>query len=477
MSEQAKELFCQPVYERVLLAYCFKSINNYYNMSFLISESDFLRPEHRFLYMIFNSLSSREVKKFDSSMVINEAKKNGIMENIGGYEYLNAIMSLEVENENLSYYINKILDISTKYRLYTNLQSNLETIEMEAKNDEVTSVDLIGKTESDVMNLSMESNAVKEATNLSDGIDEYIEERKSNPIKYCGISTGFSILDSRIDGLIPGALHVVCARPKHGKSTFLSTVAAYAAYTLHKSVLYVDTEMPFDQWRSRMLSMLSGVPERRVKHGGYTNQEYDNIKGAAQVIKKGKLFHEYMPGYNIGKLTAIYKKYKHIDDIELAIFDYIKTPSGSDFRNKKEYQLLGDVTTALKDLSGQLKIPFFAANQINRQQDIADSDRILRYSDIIMFLKPKDNEEIEKYGIDYGTYRLIITDSRRGGTTPQEGIDYQFIKTSLQIFESPQQRIDYESEEYKEKDEGMYDSGLENEKINSTSENNDEDEF
>jgi replicative DNA helicase len=142
--------------------------------------------------------------------------------------------------------------------------------------------------------------------------------------------------------------------------------------------------MPFDQWRSRMIAMLSGVPERRVKHGGYTEQEYFNLQQATDLIKKGKLFHEYMPGYDVGKLSAIYNKYKHVEGIELAVFDYIKEPPGGS-KDRKEYQLLGDVTTALKDMSGELQIPFLCANQLNRQKDIADSDRILRYADVLMF--------------------------------------------------------------------------------------------
>lgn len=456
MSEKIKELFCQPVYERALLSYCFKSIDNFYVVASKINDEDFLRPEHKLLYVILKTLSKTKIAKFDISMVINEAQKNGVLQQIGSYDYVNAITQMELDDKNLDHYIDKVLDSSTKYQLHCRLESNLAALEKDAKDDEVTATDLLGKAGNDVMTLSMQSKAVKEARNLADGIEEYIEERKNSPVKFCGISTGFEILDKRIDGLIPGTLHVVCARPKQGKSTFLSGVASYVAYDLFKPVLYIDTEMPFEQWRPRIIAMLSGVPERIVKHGGYSDQHYVNIKEAGNIIKGGKLYHEYMPGYSIDKLGAIYKKYKHIDNIELGVFDYIKSPPGADFRNKKEYQLLGDVTTMLKDLAGELDIPFFAANQINRQDDIADSDRILRYADVLMFLKPKPVEEVEKYGIDYGTYRLVITDSRRGGTTPPEGIDYQFVKKSLQMHEAIKQVINYDDREYQEKEELDY---------------------
>lgn len=455
MIEKTKEMFCQAVYERALLSYCFESTDNYYTVASKISDQDFLRPEHRLVWIMMGSLIKRGASKFDGSLIINEAESNGVLKDVGGYEYINAIIGMDLSDTNIDYYIKKVLDASTKFQLYMRLQLGLTEISKDATNEDVNATDMIGSVGKDVMELSLKSKAVKEATNLIDGLIEYIEERRNNPIEYCGMSSGFSILDKRIDGLVPGTLTVLCARPKHGKSTFLSNVGAYVAYHLLKPVLYVDTEMPFDQWRTRIVSMMSGIPERRIRHGGYTEQEYYNIKQALDLIKGGKFFHEYMPGYSVEKLAAIYNKYKHIEGIELAIFDYIKEPPGGS-KDRKEYQLLGDVTTALKDMSGELQIPFLCANQLNRQKDIADSDRILRYADVLMFLKPKEVEEIERGGTQAGGHKLVITDSRRGGTTPEEGIGLEFIKRTLQINEAKVQLIDYESKEYKEKEEIEY---------------------
>jgi replicative DNA helicase len=302
------------------------------------------------------------------------------------------------------------------------------------------------------MELATASKFLKDAVNLSDGIDDYILERANNPIEFCGISTGFTLLDKLIDGLVPGTLMVICARPKHGKSTFLSTVSRHVAYLVKKPVLYIDTEMKFDEYRPRILSVLSGVDERKVKHGGYTPQELHNLEQAARLIKTGKLYHEYMPGYSIEKIRTLYKKYKYREDIGLGVFDYIKEPSGENPTSRKEYQLLGDVTTALKDMSGELDIPFLAAVQTSRQQDVADSDRILRYADVLSFFKPKTSEEIEAGGIKAGNYKLVITESRRGGTTDLDGIGFDFVKRCLQIRESAIQHMDFDKHN-KEKDD------------------------
>jgi len=467
MLEKIKLAFKQSFYERALLSYCFNSINNYYSIAVSINPEDFLDYDHRLVWTLFEQLVSKGVKKFDSFLVINEAKSNNILtEQL--QSYIMAIASLDLSNTNLEFCKQAVIDASSKYKLYKSLVKNIRVVENSAENDKMSAGDLIGSVNKELLDLSLTSKSITEAKNLADGIDEFIESRKANPVEFCGISTGFSILDKRIDGLVPGTLTVLCARPKHGKSAFLSNVGAHVAYKLNKPVLYVDTEMNFEQWRARILAMLSNVSERRIKHGGYTDDEYERLMLAATLIKKGKYFHEFMPGYSIDKLVALYNKYRYAEGIELAIFDYIKSPSSADFRNKKEYQILGDVTTALKDLSGELDIPFLCANQINRQNDVADSDRILRYADVLMFFKPKTKEELDSvapFEKDYGNYKLVITDSRRGGTTPDEGIGYYFLKRLLKIEEAQKQLIDYDKFKNTEKDDVIEDDINEEDKI------------
>ena len=460
MSEASKAIFRQSSYERALLLFCINSIENYYTIASTVTGQDFLLPDHSMLWMIITTLVKRNVPKIDSELIIQEAESNGVLQSVGGYEYISSIMNMDIPEDNIDYYIDKVLNASTKHQLYVALSNNMSSLEAGANDDDLTSADVLGAAANDVMTLSMQSKAVKEATNLSEGFDDFIEEKMQNPVKYNGMSTGYPILDKRIDGLVPGSLTVICARPGEGKSTFLSNIGKHAAYVMQKPVLYVDTEMTFDQWRPRIIAMMSGVLERRVKHGGYNEQEMYNIQRAGELIKNGKYFHEAMPGYSVEKLVALFKKYKYVEDIGLAIFDYIKSPPGADFNVKKEFQLLGDVSTALHDLATELNIPFICASQLNRDMDVADSDRILRYVDNLIFLQPRGKDELESvrpFEKDYGYHKLTIKKARFGGTTPEEGIGYEFTKKILLITEASKQLIDYDSKENKEKEEIMHD--------------------
>lgn len=445
---EMKELFCKPTDERALLSYCFKSIDSFYDLVSKIESNDFLHHDHSTLFMLLAALTKQDVKSFDLPMIVNTAQQLlGDLSSVGGIEYLQSINEMRIDPKNFDIYLQNVLESSTKYKLYYTIHDDLKQIAENAK-DGLTGEELIGSIERKILDLSTESKSIREPRNLADGLRELIEERMGNPVKQMGLSTGYTILDRQIDGLVPGTLNIISARPKMGKSTFLSNIGYHVAYIADpaEAVLYVDTEMPFDQWRDRIVASMTGIKERAIKHGGYSREDYNKIMAAVKVMEAGKLFHEFMPGYTVDKLTALYKKYKLKHNIGLMIFDYIKEPDSSSIeRQRKEYQVLGDVTTKLKDLAGSLDIPCLTAVQVNREGAVADSDRIVRYADTIMQWMYKTTEEREAKGDDGGQYKLVVKETRRGGMTPEEGIGYLFHKTTLNIKEAepPDQIIDY----------------------------------
>lgn len=433
--EEAKEEFCRPGDERAILSFSLKGIDYFYSVCSKMTITDFLHPQHQLIFMIMKTLLDRGVKSLDLTALNAEAQSAGVFYNIGGYEYVQSIENMILSKDNFDMYLNNVLEASTKFQLFLKLNEGVSSVMANAKKG-LASADLIGSIESSVLDLSTRSRSIGEPRNLADGLREYVEEKSEKRVEMIGISTGYPILDKQIDGLVPGTLMIVSARKKMGKSTFLSNIAAHVALIDRIPTLYIDTEMSFGEWRDRMVSHMSNVPERTVKHGGYTPEDKAKILKCVDVIEGAELYHEFMPGYSLDKIVALYKKYKVTHNIGFGVFDYLKEPDSSSLeRQRKEYQVLGDVTTKLKDLAGTLDIPFATAVQINRSGDIADSDRIARYGDVIAQWMLKEEDEYEHGGDEGGRYKLVIRDSRRGGATPKEGIGYWFFKEQLTIRE------------------------------------------
>lgn len=432
-----KEIFCRPTDERALLAFAMQDVEHYYNIISRLAPEDFLYSQHEVLLMVMQSALTRGANTLDVQMLISECSANGVLDNVGGLKYLQSVNKMKVSPKNFEVYISAVAEASIKYRLYSILQNNMSDIATNAK-EGLSSVDLLSSVEANVLALSMRGVNVDEPKNLADGLKEFIEERRANKIELSGLSSGYPILDKQIDGMIPGTLLIVAARKKMGKSAFLTNIATHVATRQRVPVLYVDTELTFNEWRTRALSIVSGVAEREIKHGGYSDEVYQRLLKAEILVNKAKFLHEYMPGYSVDKLVALYKKYKHKENIGLIVFDYLKEPDSASLdRQRKEYQILGDVTTKLKDLAGQLDIPAITAVQLNRDNDIADSDRIARYGDVICHWGIREEKEQEEGGAASGTHKLVIKDTRRGGATNKHGIGYFFFKEQLTVKEVP----------------------------------------
>lgn len=444
----AKEHFCAYMDERILLSLAMNNIDCLYTLEARLDKMDFLSPEHSTLYTILRYMvSSMDIKSFDIPAVIDCAKNNQALDILGGSKYLYALHSMPLNPQNLNAHLEKVLDASGKYKLYCSI---CHANELLLANNSLA-VDLVAKIETDILDL-VTGPSLNEPHDLAEGVAEFLADRKENPVIQTGLSTGFPILDKQIDGLTNGALHVIAARKKMGKSAFLAVIARYVAFTLKLPVLYVDTELSFEEWRTRNIAGLSQVEERKIKHGDWNEIEAVQLAKSERIMEKNKLFHVYMPGYSVDKLIALYKKFKLKHNIALAIFDYIKEPDlKSVSGERKEYQILGDVTTKLKDMAGQLNIPVLTAVQLNRAADIADSDKIARYADIVAFWDMRDQKTLEQEKVEFGenrtrgNFKLVIKDTRRGGATPDEGITYKFKKQNLVITETlaPMQPVDY----------------------------------
>lgn len=458
--DHVRELLTEPVYERAVISHILKDADNYYDVLSKIDSSDLLHPRHAVIFSTLGKMSKEGVQHFDVPLLANELDKNGDLQFVGGVDYLESLNNFQITSTNIELSIKQVQEASTKLKLYSLLNSSQAAVVARTH----TSEELIGSVENSILDMSVKSRSIAEPQLLSDGLEEYIQNRRDNPVEMSGISTGYPILDNQIDGLIPGTLTVVAARKKAGKSALLTNIALHIALKEHKPTLYIDTEMSFNEWRDRALAAISGVDERIIKHGGFKSAVYDKLMiYGLERIKKGKIFHENMPSYSVDKVTALFKKYKYKEDLGFAVFDYIKEPSSASAdRNRAEHQVLGDVTTRLKDLANELNIPFLTAVQLNRANDVADSDRVARYGDVVAFWQPKTPDEMKEQiesGVNRGSHRLVIRDSRRGGQTPEEGIEYNFKKSILRIEEqSPdKQTVQYGNKSTDGADEGYAD--------------------
>lgn len=443
----------------------------------------FLTDMHQELFRHIHRLYHGGNTTIDINLLKTEIEMNGDLDRVGGLEMLKALYDKLVDPVNFNYYLNKVREAGLKYRLYLKINKIIENIyyNKSSSDDTKTADNLISEAEQGILSVAMGSSQTEEPVDLADRVDEILKERVENPKRIIGLPTGFEILDDAIDGLQPGKLYIISGRLKGGKSIFLLQTGLNIAYVIEnkQNVLFIDTEMDKNEHLFRALGMLSGVPVRSIERGTYySDPEFRNrVDQANKVMAKNRFHHKYYPSYTVEGIGALARKWKKKYDIGLLIFDYIKIPYGMDSKSLAEWQQLGGVTTYLKELSKELKIPVVAAAQLNREADeksrvatrmIGGSDRILQYADAGMALIKKSAKEVKEQpgGKWAGNRRISVIAARGGGEHP--GIDFIFYKTLTRLEEV---RRDYQTmmeSQVEEPDE--YESTSVSESISNTEE-------
>lgn len=448
--ENIKEILSNVSAERAIISILLKNIDNLITCSAenLYSEH-FAVDVNQVLYSVICYLSEEGVKNFDSNMIYSTIQDEEIkkqLDDFGGRDYIDTLIQSSILEENLKVYIKQVKDSSMKRFVYTlGKDIQVDVVKTKDVSEMVTTV------QKKILDISL-SNTNSEVTKLGTNAYERLKARAENPRDIFGYMIGWNKYDKITQGASPNDLIVCVAPSKTGKSTWLTNVAKRLSIDGDLSGLYIDTEMLTEEQEDRLIAIVSEVPFEEIRNGMFAQDtpfgtgevKQKKIYDAIDKIKSKKMFHAYLPNFTVESTTALIRKYKIQEDIDYAIFDYIKLPSSdvNGLNSAQEYQRLGYFTTCLKDMAGICNIPIFTACQTNRNDlDTTDPDassiggsyRILQLATKLLFLRNKTPQELQSEGYTRGNQVLHIKYQRNG--SGDERVDVQFDRPILRMFE------------------------------------------
>lgn len=209
--------------------------------------------------------------------------------------------------------------------------------------------------------------------------DRIFESRK-------GITTGIGELDKRIDGLVPGDLIIVAARPKMGKSSLMATVAALA----NVPTAIFSMEMSELDFVRKMICILGHIPAPDLT---CNLAHVDEIK---QRLQERTLSIWETPQLTLPEISS---RCYPIPGLRLIVIDYGQL--FGQFPNTRDgRESLTASVKATKTLAKKLGATVLLGSQTNREGDakvspknLAESDELLRSADSVLILDWKPEEE------------------------------------------------------------------------------------
>ena len=389
---------------------------------------DQLRPEDFYLRAnreIFETIYSMFVysKPIDGVTVAGEMEKNGLY-NDNTRSYLLQLMEITPTSANVIEYA-KIVRDKALMRAVATAAGDITAMVQEGTG---SAGDLLEAAEQKIYAIRRGRNAQSMVTIgvvLQDVMERLAELTAAGGEKVPGLSTGFSAVDSKINGLNDSDLLLLAARPGMGKTSMALNVALSAAKESGKTVAIFSLEMSREQLVTRLIATEGLVENTRLVTGNLRESDWVKIAEAASALSRTDIRIDDNPMLTVADMNA---KCRRLDNLGLVVIDYLQlmtSAGGKGYSGENRQQAVSDISRMLKIMAKELQVPVLCLSQLSRANekredkrpmlsDLRESGAIEQDADIVMFLYRDDyyNEDSEKRNIA----ECIIAKNRHGET-------------------------------------------------------------
>ena len=386
-----------------------------------IQPMDFYKEAHKIIYESMLKLNSNN-EPIDLITLIEELRKEGHLDSIGGISYLTSLSTIVPTTSNVKYYANIVKEKSVMRQL---IKASNEIINLGY--DASTDVqEILDKAEKNIFDISQEKSGddIQPINVVLQDTFEMIEKPCTDKSEVTGITTGFADLNKKINGLQRTDLILLAARPAMGKTAFSLNLVQNAALKGDASVAVFSLEMSKEQLVQRMLSAQSNVELSKIKTGNLGESDWPRIIDGMAVLSEANIFIDDTPGIKISEIRSKCRRLKIEKGLDLILIDYLQLMEGEG-KNENRQQEIAKISRSLKILSKELDCPVVALSQLSRSpelrkdhrpilSDLRESGSIEQDADIVMFLYRDEyyHDDSEKKNIG----EVIIAKNRHGET-------------------------------------------------------------
>ena len=408
----------------------------------------------------FYSFANREVYRailtlfeshcpIDIMTVINQLKKNNVLEQIGGESYVVSLIERVISGANIQYHSFLILEYSIKRELIK-ISNEIIRQSFDPTIDVFNLIDNAEQKMLDVSSKNIKRNYSDIKTLLNETINS-IESKKNNKDGITGIPSGFSGLDSLTSGWQKSDLIIIAARPGMGKTAFILSLVRNAAVDNNIPVALFSLEMSSVQLVSRLISAESELDASKITKGLLENYELEQLKHKTKLISNAPIFIDDTPGLSVFELRTKCRKLKMQHDIQMIVIDYLQLlTSDSNKSTFNREQEISYISRSLKNLAKELDVPIITPSQLSRAvetrggdkrpmlSDLRESGAIEQDADIVMFLYRPEYYGLFEDDNDFnvkGLTEVIIAKHRNG---PLDTAYIKFINKYVKFIDTSQ---------------------------------------
>jgi replicative DNA helicase len=388
----------------------------------VIRPADHYRPAHQVVHEAILELYGRG-EPADPVTVSDLLAKRGELARVGGGAYLHTLIASVPTAANAGYYARIVRERAILRRL---VEVGTRIVQLGYAGDGDAD-ELVDRAQAEIYGVT-ERRVAEDFLPLSEimpGALDEIEAIGSRGGVMTGVPTGFVDLDTLTNGLHPGQMVVIAARPAIGKSTLALDLARAAAIKHRLTTAMFSLEMSRNEITMRLLSAEARVPLQAMRTGQLGEDDWTRLARRMSEVVDAPLFIDDSPNMSMMEIRAKCRRLKQRHDLRMVIVDYLQLMT-SPRRVENRQQEVSEMSRSLKLLAKEVDVPVVAISQLNRGpeqrndkrpllSDLRESGSIEQDSDVVILLHREDAYERESPRA--GEADLIVAKHRNGPTT------------------------------------------------------------
>ena len=382
---------------------------------------DFYKPQHSTIFLTVLDLYGRG-EPADAVTVSAELVRIGEIARVGGAPYLHTLVASVPTAAHAEYYARIVKEKATLRRL---VEAGTRIVQLGFQGEgEIDN--LVDRAQAEVYEVT-ERRSGEDYHRLSEVMGQALAEIEaigSHGGQMVGVPTGFADLDDVTNGLHPGQLIMLAARPAVGKSTLALDFARASAIKNGLPTVIFSLEMARNEIVMRLLSAEAAVALHHMRSGTMGDADWDRLARKMSAVSEAPLYIDDSPNMTMNEIRAKCRRLKQRNDLRLIVIDYIQLMS-SGKKVESRQQEVSEFSRQLKLLAKELDVPIVALSQLNRGpeqrtdkrpmlSDLRESGSLEQDADIVILIHREDLYDRESPKA--GEAELIVAKHRNGPT-------------------------------------------------------------
>ena len=409
-----------------------------------VTPDTFYDPSNRAIFAAMMEMGATS-KPLDALALIEELRRTNKLDAVGGVGYIQSLIDQVPTTAHAEHYIG-ILRAKHLRRLM--IERATEVVAHSFDENEYPDAQVVlGEAEKSFLEIGGRAEATMPWSNAIDESFRRIDRMfESGGRLMEGLSTGYKYLDETLQGLKPGEMIVIAARPSVGKTSLAMNIAESCALGLDMNgipvkhdggkkhpVAIFSLEMPVEQLAKRMLAGRARVNMWRLNRDLVPKSEKQmltaNLMQAMGELKGAPLYIDDTASLDVMDLRARARRLKKRHGIELIVIDYLQLCTCRDGARQGRQIEVSMISRQIKAMAKELMVPVIVLSQLSRANeqrgdkyekpklsDLRDSGAIEQDADVVFLLRRPSRNANDPENQDATLAYVDIAKNRNGET-------------------------------------------------------------